>query len=294
MLLLLPCTSNSRPLSAGTCRASTKSTTTTGTGQRTSGACQPASTATCSVKCHIMSQLHLVPLPQEHAASIQPLDPDLLEGQASYLRHSSVFFSPCPLAVKLCHILLLHARRRVMFCFVSDADFALLGSRRRLDRPPSTAPPTSPPSSSACIFAQQPTTLLPHTPFFPSKIHTAYETQAFGAGNCFAEGISRFLSSHRCNEICHYLGLPPTSQPAKHSSEGCSPLSLSLLWCFHYNVLLCCPMQMNKISDGTVIAPRQPAAYAAGGFASPPPPRPHASNGGMPAVREDQDLIQFS
>ncbi len=46
---------------------------------------QPASTATCSVKCHIMSQLHLVPLPQEHAASIQPLDPDLLEGQASYL-----------------------------------------------------------------------------------------------------------------------------------------------------------------------------------------------------------------
>jgi hypothetical protein len=52
------------------------------------------------------------------------------------------------------------------------------------------------------------------------QIHTAYETQAFGAGNCFSEGISQFLSSHRCNAICHYLGLPPTSQPAKQSSEG--------------------------------------------------------------------------
>lgn len=61
------------------------------------------------------------------------------------------------------------------------------------------------------------------TPHFLSslaKIHTAYETQAFGAGNCFAEGISKFLSSHRCNAICHYLNLPPTSKPMKQSSEG--------------------------------------------------------------------------
>lgn len=72
-------------------------------------------------------------------------------------------------------------------------------------------------------FAHHPACFLPLTLSFLAKIHTAYETQAFGTGNCFSEGISQFLSTHRCNAICHYLGLPPTSQPAKHSNDGEPP-----------------------------------------------------------------------
>jgi hypothetical protein len=73
---------------------------------------------------------------------------------------------------------------------------------------------------------------IPHFLYLLAKIHTAYETQAFGAGNCFAEGISKFLSSHRCNAICHYLNLPPTSQPSKQSSEGSTLLFFLLLFSF--------------------------------------------------------------
>ena len=38
------------------------------------------------------------------------------------------------------------------------------------------------------------------------QVHTA-DGQGFGQGNCGRIGINKFLGSHRCNEICQFMGL---------------------------------------------------------------------------------------
>jgi hypothetical protein len=49
------------------------------------------------------------------------------------------------------------------------------------------------------------------------QIHTV-DKQRFGKGNLGMEGISKFLSAHRCNSICDFYGLSPTpsSNPRRH------------------------------------------------------------------------------
>ena len=40
------------------------------------------------------------------------------------------------------------------------------------------------------------------------QVHTI-DGNGFGQGNCGKQGIHKFLGTHRCNEICTYLGLKP-------------------------------------------------------------------------------------
>jgi hypothetical protein len=157
-------------------------------------------------------------LPQQHAASVQPLDPDLLPRQASHMRYSSVFPRCKSSHAPELRCAVLRVVRRTRIPIVLIRFFS--GRRRRLDRPSSAQPyPHARHSPHLRAFSLHAKRLSLHS-FSRTQIHTAYETQAFGGGNCFAEGISQFLSSHRCNAICKYLNLPPTLQAVKQSSEG--------------------------------------------------------------------------
>ncbi|KOO23292.1 eukaryotic elongation factor 2 kinase [Chrysochromulina tobinii] len=53
--------------------------------------------------------------------------------------------------------------------------------------------------------------------FTDPQIHS--RAGSFGDGNLGRGGIDRFLASHRCNEVCKAIGLPPV-EPRKGSSSG--------------------------------------------------------------------------
>ena len=50
--------------------------------------------------------------------------------------------------------------------------------------------------------------------FTDPQIHS-YDGRGFGMGNMGRQGIARFLNSHRCNDICRTLQLPPLCPPAR-------------------------------------------------------------------------------
>ena len=50
------------------------------------------------------------------------------------------------------------------------------------------------------------------------QIHST-NLDAYGKGNLGQEGIDKFLESHKCNEICRWLKLPPSAQ-VKHGWGG--------------------------------------------------------------------------
>jgi hypothetical protein len=47
--------------------------------------------------------------------------------------------------------------------------------------------------------------------FTDPQIHS-HDGISFGMGNLGQEGIDRFLETHKCNSVCHKLGLVPPEQ----------------------------------------------------------------------------------
>ncbi|ETO16281.1 hypothetical protein RFI_21073 [Reticulomyxa filosa] len=69
------------------------------------------------------------------------------------------------------------------------------------------------------------------------QIHTTENVKSFGKGNLGQKGIDKFLSTHRCNKICHYLKLNNVSQlPVR--PEGTLPAAtvIPLIFIFHYHI----------------------------------------------------------
>ncbi len=56
------------------------------------------------------------------------------------------------------------------------------------------------------------------------QVHTV-DGKGFGQGNCGRQGIHKFLGTHRCNEICQYLGLSPIRMES---------LPVTLMWPIGY------------------------------------------------------------
>jgi len=60
------------------------------------------------------------------------------------------------------------------------------------------------------------------------QVHSA-DGQGYGKGNMGMRGIQAFLNNHRCNRICHSLGLPQVGKAPKHGCEGTAlPLALAI------------------------------------------------------------------